>query len=142
MEVSGVGGVRCTPWTRGPTRWGWCWWYVRGTRQRGAGEAGTDPHRPGQRGRGEGEAPIGAYCYVSAAVEQAVALSLTLVLAEGAERGDRGGRGIRTAVSGYLKEQALEAYQPSLSPEKGYRVTMPASAPPSWTRTGWRTTRG
>ena len=26
-------------------------------------------------------------------------------------------------LSGYLKEQALEAYQPSLSPEKGYRVS-------------------
>lgn len=30
MEVSGVGGVRCTPWTRGPTRWGWCWWISSG----------------------------------------------------------------------------------------------------------------
>ena len=56
------------------------------------------------------------------AVEQAVALSLTLVLAEGAEQ-ETVEAAIRTAVSGYLKEQALEAYQPSLSPEKGYRVS-------------------
>ena len=55
-------------------------------------------------------------------VEQAVALSLTLVLAEGAEQ-ETVEAAIRAAVSGYLKEQALEAYQPSLSPEKGYRVS-------------------
>ena len=123
MEVSGVGGVQVYPLDQGANTVG-----VVLVDQFGepASEELVEQVQthidPDSKGIGEGEAPIGAYCYVSAAVEQAVALSLTLVLAEGAEQ-ETVEAAIRTAVSGYLKEQALEAYQPSLSPEKGYRVS-------------------
>ena len=123
MEVSGVGGVQVYPLDQGANTVG-----VVLVDQFGepASEELVEQVQthidPDSKGIGEGEAPIGAYCYVSAAVEQAVALSLTLVLAEGAEQ-ETVEAAIRAAVSGYLKEQALEAYQPSLSPEKGYRVS-------------------
>ena len=123
MEAPGVGGVQVYPLDRGDNTVG-----VVLVDQFGepASEELVEQVQthidPDSKGIGEGEAPIGAYCYVSAAVEQAVALSLTLVLAEGAEQ-ETVEAAIRAAVSGYLKEQALEAYQPSLSPEKGYRVS-------------------
>ena len=77
---------------------------------------------PDSQGIGEGEAPIGAYCYVSAASSLTVDLSLNVTALEGAEQGDVT-EAIKTAVADYLKEETLEAYTPAISGEKGYRVS-------------------
>ena len=101
MEVSGVGGVQVYPLDQGANTVG-----VVLVDQFGepASEELVEQVQthidPDSKGIGEGEAPIGAYCYVSAAVEQAVALSLADLPAGvpdpgaggGGGTGDRGGR--------------------------------------------------
>lgn len=61
---------------------------------------------PGSEGLGKGEAPIGAYCYVSAATEVSVALSLTVKTTQGASQSDVT-QAIKDAVSAYLASIAF-----------------------------------
>lgn len=61
---------------------------------------------PGSKGLGEGEAPIGAYCYVSAATAVSVALSLTVKTTQGASQSDVT-QAIKDAVSAYLASIAF-----------------------------------
>lgn len=64
---------------------------------------------PGKRGTGEGEAPIGAYCTVSAATPLAVNVSVTLTLAAGYTS---------AAIEGYI-----EAYLQSIAFRQNYVST-------------------
>lgn len=61
---------------------------------------------PGSEGLGKGEAPIGAYCYVSAATAVSVALSLTVKTTQGASQSDVT-QAIKDAVSAYLASIAF-----------------------------------
>lgn len=61
---------------------------------------------PGSQGLGEGEAPIGAYCYVSAAEGVSLALSLTVTPISGAVQSEVT-QAISDAVAAYLKSIAF-----------------------------------
>lgn len=61
---------------------------------------------PGSRGLGEGEAPIGAYCYVSAAEGVSLALSLTVTPISGAVQSEVT-QAISDAVAAYLRSIAF-----------------------------------
>lgn len=61
---------------------------------------------PGSRGLGEGEAPIGAYCYVSASEGVSLALSLTVTPISGAVQSEVT-QAISDAVAAYLKSIAF-----------------------------------
>lgn len=61
---------------------------------------------PDSRGLGEGEAPIGAYCYVSAAEGVSLALSLTVTPISGAVQSEVT-QAISDAVAAYLKSIAF-----------------------------------
>lgn len=63
---------------------------------------------PGSTGTGDGEAPLGAYCYVSAATGIALALSLTVTALPGADQATVT-QAIKDAVEGYLASIAFEA---------------------------------
>ena len=123
MEISGVGGVQLYPLDQGANTVG-----VVLVDQFGKPasaelvEQVQERIDPDSQGIGEGEAPIGAYCYVSAASSLTVDLSLNVTALEGAEQGDVT-EAIKTAVADYLKEETLEAYTPAISGEKGYRVS-------------------
>lgn len=57
---------------------------------------------PGSKGLGEGEAPIGAYCYVSGAEAVKLALSMTVQTLPGAEQ-EAVTAAVKAAVAAYLK---------------------------------------
>lgn len=61
---------------------------------------------PGSQGLGEGEAPIGAYCYVSAAEGASLALSLTVTPISGAVQSEVT-QAISDAVAAYLRSIAF-----------------------------------
>lgn len=61
---------------------------------------------PGSRGLGEGEAPIGAYCYVSAAEGVSLALSLTVTPISGVVQSEVT-QAISDAVAAYLRSIAF-----------------------------------
>ena len=61
---------------------------------------------PGSKGLGEGEAPIGAYCYVSGAEAVKLALSMTVQTLPGAEQ-ETVTAAIKAAVAAYLKGVAF-----------------------------------
>ena len=61
---------------------------------------------PDSRGLGEGEAPIGAYCYVSAATGVTLALSLQVTAMPGAVQSDVT-QAIKDAVTAYFKSIAF-----------------------------------
>lgn len=63
---------------------------------------------PESKGIGEGEAPIGAYCYVSAATGVPLALSLTVTAIPGAVQSEVT-QAIEAAVAAYLKSIAFTA---------------------------------
>ena len=123
MEISGVGGVQLFPLDQGANTVGVV--LVDQTGKPASGELVGEVQEhidPDSQGIGEGEAPIGAYCYVSAAVSKPVSLSLTVTALEGAEQADVT-EAIKAAVAAYLKEETLAAFTPSISKEKGYRVS-------------------
>ena len=57
---------------------------------------------PGSKGLGEGEAPIGAYCYVSGAEPKELDLSMTVQTLPGAEQ-EAVTAAVKAAVAAYLK---------------------------------------
>ncbi len=61
---------------------------------------------PGSQGLGKGEAPIGAYCYVSGAAGISVALALTVTALPGAVQSEVT-EAIKQAVAAYLKSVAF-----------------------------------
>ena len=61
---------------------------------------------PGSKGIGEGEAPVGAYCYVSAATALELDLSLTVTMMGGSEEAQVT-EAIKAAVAAYLQEIAF-----------------------------------
>lgn len=58
---------------------------------------------PGSTGRGEGQAPIGAQCYVEAATKKEIAISATVSKLNTAEE-ETVTAGIKAAVAAYLAE--------------------------------------
>lgn len=123
MEISGVGGVQLFPLDQGANTVAVV--LVDQTGKPASDELVSEVQEhidPNSQGIGEGEAPIGAYCYVSAAVGKPVSLSLTVTILEGAEQ-TAVTAAIKAAVADYLKEEALDAYTPSISKDKGYRVS-------------------
>ena len=58
---------------------------------------------PGSTGRGEGQAPIGAQCYVEAATKKAITISATVSKLNTAEE-ETVTAGIKAAVTAYLAE--------------------------------------
>lgn len=77
---------------------------------------------PGSKGLGEGEAPIGAYCTVSAAEAVPLALSMTVQGGEGAHE-ETVRAAIRSAVEAYLGGLALTAYADKAIDAAGYSVS-------------------
>lgn len=123
MEVSGVGGVQLYPLDQGANTVGVVLVDQFGKPASAELVEQVQEHiDPGSQGIGEGEAPIGAYCYVSAATAQTVDLSLTVTPTAGSDQ-ETVTAAIQAAVTDYLREEALEAYTPSISGEKGYRVS-------------------
>lgn len=123
MEVSGVGGVQLFPLDQGANTVGVVLVDQFGKPASAELVEQVQEHiDPGSQGIGEGEAPIGAYCYVSAATAQTVDLSLTVTPTAGSDQ-ETVTAAIQAAVTDYLREEALEAYTPSISGEKGYRVS-------------------
>ena len=70
-------------------------------------DAVQDHIDPGSSGLGNGEAPIGAYCYVSAATAVTLALSVKITTVQGAVQDDVT-QSIKDAVKAYLKSIAFK----------------------------------
>lgn len=123
MEVPGVGGVQVYPLDRGANTVGLVLVDQTGKpASQALVEQAQDHIDPDSQGVGQGAAPIGAYCYVSAAQSQAVALAVTVTAAEGAEQ-ETVTEAIREAVAGYLREEALTAYRPAVGGKGSYTVS-------------------
>ena len=123
MEGPGVGGVQVDPLDRGANTVGLVLVDQTGKpASQALVEQAQDHIDPDSQGVGQGAAPIGAYCYVSAAQSQAVALAVTVTAAEGAEQEAVTGA-IREAVAGYLREEALTAYRPAVGGKGSYTVS-------------------
>lgn len=123
LEVAGVGGVQLYPLDRGDNTVGVV---ILDTLGVPAGpelvEQVQEHIDPDSAGLGEGEAPIGAHCYVSAALEEKLNLSLTVTPEEGAEQ-ETVTSTIKEAVRAYLAAQALDAYTPRVGARYGYTVS-------------------
>lgn len=63
---------------------------------------------PGSRGTGEGQAPIGAHCYVEAATPRTITIEVTAVLQAGFDTGNAA-QAIRTALTDYLAGIAFQS---------------------------------
>ena len=123
MEVSGVGGVQLYPLDQGANTVGVVLVDQFGKPASAELVEQVQEHiDPGSQGIGEGEAPIGAYCYVSPASSLTVNLSLTVSALSGADQ-ETVTAAIEAAVADYLKDVTLEAYTPAISGEHGYRVS-------------------
>ena len=103
LEVSGVGGVQVYPLGHGANT-------VDVVIIDTAGKPASEPlvqavqeHiDPGSKGIGEGAAPVGAYCYVSAATALELDLSLTVTMMGGSEEAQVT-EAIKAAVAAYLQ---------------------------------------
>lgn len=107
LEVSGVGGVQIYPLGHGDNTVDVVIIDADGepadTELVGRVQAHIDP---GSQGLGEGEAPIGAYCYVSGAEGVSVDLALTVTALPGAVQSEVTAA-IQAAVAAYLKSVAF-----------------------------------
>lgn len=103
LEVSGVGGVQVYPLGHGANTVDVV---IIDTEGKPASEplvqAVQEHIDPGSKGIGEGEAPVGAYCYVSAATALELDLSLTVTTMAGSEE-EQVTEAIKAAVTAYLK---------------------------------------
>lgn len=107
LDVAGVGGVKVFPLARGD-------WTVDvvivDTERKPADDALVSRVQayidPGSTGLGEGQAPIGAHCYVERAQGLPVALTLTVMLASGYEAASVT-EAVSAAVSAYLSDIAF-----------------------------------
>ena len=123
MEAPGVGGVQVYPLDRGANTVGVVLIDQFGKpASRELVEQVQTYIDPGSRGLGEGAAPIGAYCTVSAAEAVAVDLSVTVTAAPDADR-EAVTQGVRDRVGAYLTEIALEAYRPVLAKDHAYEAS-------------------
>lgn len=107
LEVTGVGGVQIYPLGHGDNTVDVVLIDVDGQPADeeliGRVQAYIDP---GSKGLGEGEAPIGAYCYVSGAEPKELALSMTVQTLPSAEQ-EAVTAAVKAAVSAYLKSIAF-----------------------------------
>lgn len=107
LEVSGVGAVQVYPLGHGDNTVDVV---LVDTNGQPASEtlvkAVQDYIDPDSQGLGNGEAPIGAYCYVSAATGVSLALTLTVTAASGAVQSEVT-QAVKDAVAGYLKSIAF-----------------------------------
>ncbi len=123
MEVSGVGGVQVYPLGHGANTVDVV---ILDTTGQPASAALVEAVQayidPSSEGIGAGVAPIGACCYVSAAAESDIGLSVTVTRTTEAEA-ETVTAAIQAALTEYLAELALAAYQPSLATDKSYDVS-------------------
>lgn len=123
MEVSGVGGVQVYPLDKGANTVGLVLVDAFGVSASAELVKDVQDHiDPGSQGIGEGEAPIGAYCTVSAATSVAVNLTMIVTATSGADQ-TTVTAAIKEAVTAYLKTAALAAYQPKAAATYGYTVS-------------------
>jgi uncharacterized phage protein gp47/JayE len=109
LEVSGVGGVQVYPLGHGDNTVDVVLIDTEGKPASALLVETVQNHiDPESKGIGEGEAPIGAYCYVSAATGVPLALSLTVTAIPGAVQSEVT-QAIETAVAAYLKSIAFAA---------------------------------
>lgn len=103
LEVTGVGGVQIYPLGHGDNTVDVVLIDVDGQPADeeliGRVQAHIDP---GSKGLGEGEAPIGAYCYVSGAEPKELDISMTVQTLPGAEQ-EAVTAAVKAAVAAYLK---------------------------------------
>lgn len=108
LEVSGVGGAQIYPLGHGDNTVDVV---LVDTNGQPASEtlvkAVQDHIDPDSQGLGRGEAPIGAYCYVSAAAGVPLALTLTVTAASGAVQSEVT-QAVKDAVAAYLKSIAFK----------------------------------
>lgn len=123
MSVAGVGGVQIYPLDRGDNTVGLVLVDALGApASQELVEQVQTYIDPDSAGLGEGEAPIGAHCYVSAALEEKVGLSLTVTPEAGTEQ-ETVTTAIKESVRAYLAAMALEAYTPGVGRQYGYTVS-------------------
>lgn len=107
LEVTGVGGVQIYPLGHGDNTVDVVLIDVDGQPADEELVERVQNHiDPGSRGLGEGEAPIGAYCYVSAAAALELTLSLTVQTLPDADQGAVS-EAVKAAVAAYLKDIAF-----------------------------------
>ena len=103
LEVTGVGGVQVYPLGHGENTVDVVLIDVDGQPADGELVARVQAHiDPDSGGLGAGEAPIGAYCYVSAAQAVELDLSMSVQMLPGAEQ-ESVTEAVKEAVVGYLK---------------------------------------
>ena len=107
LEVSGVGGVQVYPLGHGANTVDVVLIDVDGQPADGELVERVQTHiDPGSKGLGEGEAPIGAYCYVSGAEAVELTLSMTVQMLPNAAQ-ETVTASVKAAVSDYLKSIAF-----------------------------------
>lgn len=103
LEVTGVGGVQIYPLGHGDNTVDVVIIDVDGQPADEELVQRVQTHiDPGSKGLGEGEAPIGAYCYVSGAEPKELDLSMTVQTLPGAEQ-EAVTAAVKAAVAAYLK---------------------------------------
>ena len=103
LEVTGVGGVQIYPLGHGDNTVDVVLIDVDGQPADEELIGRVQTHiDPGSKGLGEGEAPIGAYCYVSGAEAVLLTLSMTVQTLPGAEQ-ETVTAAVKAAVAAYLK---------------------------------------
>lgn len=103
LEVTGVGGVQIYPLGHGDNTVDVVLIDVDGQPADEELVQRVQTHiDPGSKGLGEGEAPIGAYCYVSGAEPKELDLSMTVQTLPGAEQ-EAVTAAVKAAVAAYLK---------------------------------------
>ena len=103
LEVTGVGGVQIYPLGHGDNTVDVVLIDVDGQPADEELIGRVQTHiDPGSKGLGEGEAPIGAYCYVSGAEPKELAISMTVQTLPGAEQ-EAVTADVKAAVAAYLK---------------------------------------
>lgn len=103
LEVTGVGGVQIYPLGHGDNTVDVVLIDVDGQPADEELVQRVQTHiDPGSKGLGEGEAPIGAYCYVSGAEPKELDLSMTVQTLPGAEQ-EAVTAAVKAAVEAYLK---------------------------------------
>lgn len=109
LEVSGVGGVQIYPLGHGDNTVDVVLIDTEGLPASSLLVEAVQRHiDPESQGIGAGEAPIGAYCYVSSATGVPLTLSLTVTTLPGAVQAEVT-QAIETAVAAYLKNVAFAA---------------------------------
>lgn len=123
LEVAGVGGVQIYPLDNGDNTVGVVILDAFGMPADTELVEQVQTHiDPDSLGLGEGEAPIGAHCYVSAAAGQELTVSLTVITEAGADQ-ETVTAAIKEAAKAYLAALALEAYTPKVGVVYGYTVS-------------------